>query len=788
MLAAPLAAQPVEAGLEYADVEFDSQMLRSRGVDGKVADWFRKAPRFTEGVTTVRLTVNGTEMGKARARFDAHGRLCPDRTLLRHANLIVPSDMTDNNAQTCYDLKQAWPQAEIVLDPSQERVSIVVPPDAVVTHADSGRWDHGGVAGMLNYDAQYMDSAGLQANVGFVQLGTEAGLNAGDWVLRSRQTFTRFNGANRFTHAAAYAQRSFAEQKTVVQVGQISLSNPMFGVGQVLGVQVMPESALQNRGSGALVEGVADMQSVVEVRQSGALVYSTTVPAGPFRLQNFPLINSRSDLDVTVTGSDGQKRQFVVPATAFLVNGGFVSPGWSFGAGKLEQEGGVDTPWVATAANGWSIGPRATLGAGVLASSQYQAVAVELDSQPFDGTSLSLQVTSANDRRNGNRGVSLSASLNHLLTERAWFNVNATQQTPGYRELSDTLRSDADGAIDLTRNQIGGGLGWSHETIGALTLAWSTSTTFRGSNAQYLRASWSRQFNRISVGLNLDRSSGGAQPTDNRLYLTVNIPLGTQGSSVNGWLNSRKDSVRTGARYNGRASQDRNWSVSAEHDTGTGRTSATGMVDIVTPVGQLAGGLVQDTTGYTSWSARATGGMLTHGGGVTISPYRITDTFGIAKVGDEAGVRLETPGGPTWTDRRGYAVLPALNAYRTQAIQVDTRSLSKHVDIANAWHEAQPARGAVSYLNFDVVSTRRVLVDARNADGARLPSGAGVFSSGDHFITVTSSDGTLFVPDAHPGMQLEVQSPDLSSCRLTLDIPAKPDRNGPYETTSATCT
>ena len=66
-------------------------------------------------------------------------------------------------------------------------------------------------------------------------------------------------------------------------------------------------------------------------------------------------------------------------------------------------------------------------------------------------------------------------------------------------------------------------------------------------------------------------------------------------------------------------------------------------MDMVTPVSQLGGSLSNSNDGNTSWSMRASGGVAMHQHGVTLSPYRISDTFGIAKVGDESGVRIETP-------------------------------------------------------------------------------------------------------------------------------------------------
>lgn len=776
-------AQAAPGPAELAEeTEFDLQILKAKGVDSKIAEWFRHAPRFTPGESTVTLTVNGNLRGKLNARFDDEGQLCVNNEFVKQAGLIKPPGFIDDGS--CFDLKTAWPQTELTLDPSQGSVSLVVPAQAVAaTGAVSGNWQHGGVAGLFNYDAQYMDSRGATSGVNFMQLGSEVGFNFSDWIVRSKQTFSRLNGEDSLQHQVVYAQRSFVESKKVLQAGQVSLSNSLFGTGQVLGFQLFPEAALQgNNGGPGLVEGIADSQSVVEVRQSNVLVYRTTVPAGPFRLQGFPLLNTRNDLSVTLTGSDGGQRQFIVPASALLLNGNSVAPGLSFGAGKLEQSGSSKAPLVGTLASGWVLSPHATLNAGLLGSSLYSASGLSLDSQPFDSTLLTLQATAARDASYDNNGLSAVASLSYQATERVGLSANASQQTAGYRELSDALLNEPIDNTQSTRNQFGVGIGWSQPTLGSLTLSASRLISYDGSNTDYLRGSWSRQFGQAFLGASLEQDSGSRDSAgETRFYLSVNVAFGN-GRSVNSYLNTSGSSSRSGLRYS-----DRGWSLSGDRDLNTQRTSGSASADRATSVSLLSGGLSHSSDNYTSFSARASGGAVAHAGGITLSPYRISDTFGIAKVGEEAGVRLETSGGSTWTGRNGYAVLPSLNSFRRSTIQIDTRSLDKSVDISNAFQETEAARGSVSSVSFDVVRTRRVLVDVQDAQGKPLPRGASVFNAQDSFVTVVSERGSVFIPDISAGNQFDVQVSGRTICSFTLTLPEQAAANQLYESASAQC-
>lgn len=477
-----------DSTLNSFETEFDTQMIKASGIDSSLAELFRHAPRFLSGENSVALTVNGSGRGKIIAKFDDNGQLCADKDFQKQAGLISPPGFNEETA--CFDLKTVWPQVELSLDPGEGRIDLVLPVQAVaIPGVESGNWNHGGVAGMLNYTAQYMGSAGAYEGINFIQLGSEAGLNINDWIIRSRQTFSRFNGEDTVQHQAAYAQRSFTGSKQVLQTGQISLSNSMFGAGQVFGFQVFPEAALQGTvGGPGLVEGIADTQSVVEVRQSGVLVHSTTVPAGPFRLQGFSLLNTRSDLEVTMTGSNGEKRRFIVPASTFLLNGNIVAPGLSFGVGKLDQEGSSQAPLLGTVADGWVLNPQTTLNAGLLGSSLYRAGAIRLETQPWDSTLVLLQGTLSQDVKHDSKGAALTVSLAHNLSERISVNLNASQQTGGYRELSEALQDDdLETAVQRSFKQFGAGVSWSIQSLGSLSLSMARSTDFKGDSANYMR-------------------------------------------------------------------------------------------------------------------------------------------------------------------------------------------------------------------------------------------------------------------------------------------------------------
>lgn len=147
-----------------SDTQFDLDVLKQRGIDLKVAEFFSKAPRFTQGMRRVTVLVNGEPRGMVETSFDAEGQLCFNRALLDQANLKVPEDYLigadadtsrkgEGGPNSCYDFVKAFPQTEVELRPGREEVALIVNTEALRPLTDDlGAYQRGGTAGLLNYD------------------------------------------------------------------------------------------------------------------------------------------------------------------------------------------------------------------------------------------------------------------------------------------------------------------------------------------------------------------------------------------------------------------------------------------------------------------------------------------------------------------------------------------------------------------------------------------------------------------------------------------------------------
>ncbi|QQX56984.1 fimbria/pilus outer membrane usher protein [Pseudomonas chlororaphis] len=801
----PLRAEPakVDSAIasqekKTASVSFDLDMLKGRGIDPKLADYFADAPRFREGSHVVTLFVNGERKGQANALFDSQGELIFDKSLLDKAQLITPTASfrrpEDVPGTESYDFIKAYPNTVVQLQPGKEEVHLIVPTETLKPLGQEvGQYDTGGTAALLNYNLIGVNSEFSSGSSEFRSVDTVAGFNAGDWIFRSRQTYTSQGSNSRAEHLYAYGQKTFSDISSIVQGGQINISNSIFAGDPITGVQIVPETGLRQaaQGSGATVEGIAYSTARVEVRQNNALIHTSVVPAGPFSLTNLQLLSSNSDLDVTVIEADGSRQTFSIPAAS--LGGGTLgsAPGFSFAAGQYRPYGDVDSkkPTLLTGTGTWQLDSKTNITAGLMGASDYQAAGWATDHALTPATTLGLRQLVSTANEENARGTQISASLNTVVNDRLSLSFSATQSTEGYRDLVDTTYTtdESDWLKGRYRNQYTASMGWTNKTLGGFRLSHSYSTLFDDTSTQRLVGSWSKNFKRANVSLNVQKSMGETGPYDtgDAVYLSVSVPIG--GRTVRTYVNADNNRTRTGATFNEQVNDNFGYRLQAERDMTDRETDMSVMTNILPRYTQATLGYSRSGKDTTTYNGSLSGGIVAHNDGVTFTPYAVDDTFSILSVGDIPGVKISTPQGPVWTDFSGKAVAPSLQAYSNNRLEIAPSSLPRNVDIVNGFKEVQAGRGAVKRVDFGVVSSRRVLMTAKDLNGQPLDKGLVVVDGQKQYLSTVAGNGQIFLSNVEPGTQLLVSLANGKSCSLNYKLADKADTSTYFEAVDALC-
>lgn len=774
---------------------FDATMLRSRGIDLAAANRLYDKPRYTGGTQRVMLVVNGQRRGMVETRFDAEGQPCLTDAFLEAADLVSLAGKSagQDQADVCHDLLATYPQARIEPQPELLALSLVVPTEAIrERRREVSESSRGGNAAVFNYDAMALHSRFSDTTTRFITANTELGFNAGDWIVRSRNTFTSYDGMSRNVQLDAYAQRTFVDHQAMLQVGQINLFNPVLSGARITGIQVITEHTLaeQQRG-GVQVQGIALGQARVEVRQDGALVYSTVVPAGQFTLNNVRRLNSRSDLEVTVLEEDGSSRSFVVPAALAGVD--VPPPGYTMAAGRVRDiigtTGPRDDAWVASA--GWTgaFAGNRTVSAGAMVASDYMAAGGGLGWMPWQNGQVLVSVQASQSRGQMNeRGALASASFSQQFADRWSINAGAAQRTTGYRDLLESYqRASEDIRLYRYKSQYSIGSGWQTSRLGSFNASYADSTLFDGSRSSRGLFSWGAMFGRASLSVAAEWSLGGKQTQGNLVYATLSVPLG-KAQRLRTSVRTVDGGQRSNVALSGAINENVNYQLGAEQDSRQSETALYAGLSVLPRYAQLDFGYRRNGPDQSSYNVAARGGVVWHDKGITLSPYAVQETFAVASVGDVSGAKLSTPSGPVWTDFKGRAIVAQLPAYTASNVEVVANSLPRNVDLDNGLRTVNAGRGAVENIGFSVSRTRRILLTVDTGSGAPLPKGAAVVTADDQLVTLVQADGRVFLPSVQKEQRFWVKLPDDRSCELHFELPTKVNLDVFFEKQTAICT
>ncbi|HHN5969823.1 TPA: fimbria/pilus outer membrane usher protein, partial [Klebsiella pneumoniae] len=192
---------------------------------------------------------------------------------------------------------------------------------------------------------------------------------------------------------------------------------------------MLPDS---QRGFAPVIHGIARSTAQVSIKQNGYEIYQSTVPPGPFAINDLYAASSGGDLQVTIKENDGTRQVFSVPwsTVPVLQREGYTRYALTAGeyrSGNVQQEEpkffqgtvlhGLPTGW--------------TIYGGAQLAERYRAVNLGMGKNMGDFGALSLDITQANatlSDYSDHQGQSIRFLYNKALSD-----VGTNIQLVGYR-------------------------------------------------------------------------------------------------------------------------------------------------------------------------------------------------------------------------------------------------------------------------------------------------------------------------------------------------------------------
>ncbi|MEW5288911.1 fimbria/pilus outer membrane usher protein [Erwinia papayae] len=788
------------------EVEFDSSFLYVSDKNAIDLSRFASSASVLPGIYRTAVYVNNTASGKDDIHFisrqDGSVYACFNASLLKKipfAEAKLPEDfyhgIRESDPESCIDLREKLPQAEVLYDSNEQRLDISVPQILLVKKArgavDREEWDSGIAAMPLGYNITGYRSES-QGNVWQSAYGTlNAGLNLGPWYFRHNGN-GNWQEHKEFSYNAVntWLQRDLPVIQGRILAGQTSTPGLIFDTLPFSGVQIASDDRMlpySLRGYAPEIRGIARTSARVTVRQNNQLIYDTTVPPGEFLINDIYPAGYGSDLYVTVREADGSEQNFQVPYSSIAQ---LLRPGnhrYSFTAGKIRSSNLHDHPpfWEATWQYGFS--NILTGWSGLQLSERYSAVQFGAALGTSAGA-FALDITHARDSEKQWNNLQKSSGESYKFSYSKTVDATSSNLTlsawqfssQGYQDLLTTLQNR-----QSLKSGTSTSASWRTRQRLTLTLDQSLPTgfghlTFSGSIQNYwnqphdtrqFQFGYSNRFKSLTWGITANRTYSSDGDAENNYLLNFTLPLAKSASHTSSQL--RVDLSRDGdGRYARQATLtgtlgDANpfsYGISATSENGNGTSgSVTGSYH--SRLTAMSGSWSQGS-GYKSGSFSLSGTMLAHAGGVTLTPYN-SDTFALIEARGAEGARVSTYPG-VYVDHAGFAAVPYLNPYQLNEVTIDPVGASSSIELDNTTQRVVPWSGAVVAVKYNTRYGNPLLINALY-NGEPVRFGAEVIDEEGNSLGSVGQAGQIFVRVNTMQGQLTVKWAEGADGRCTVD-------------------
>ncbi|MBW9461420.1 fimbrial biogenesis usher protein [Kluyvera sp. EC_51] len=799
---ATLLASP--AFLAQAELYFNPRFLADDPAAVADLSSFEKGQELPPGTYRMDIYLNDGFMTTRDVTFSAgengHGLMpCLTRGQLASMglNTAVIKGMEALEPDACVPFTEMIKDATIRLDVGQQRLYLTIPQAYMGNQArgyiSPELWDNGITAGLLNYN---FTGNNVQNRVGgssqYAYLNLQSGLNVGAWRLRDNSTWSYSSGSsseNKWQHVNTWLERDITPFRSRLTLGDSYTNGDVFDGINFRGAQLASDDNMlpdSQKGFAPVIHGIARGTAQVSIKQNGYEIYHSTVPPGPFTINDLYAAGNGGDLQVAIKEADGSVQSFTVPYSSVPVLQREGHTRYALTAGKYRSGNDLQedpTFFQSTLMHGLPAGW--TLYGGTQLADRYRAFNLGVGKNMGDLGALSVDITQANAMLpddSEQQGQSVRFLYNKSLSELGT-NIQLVgyrYSTQGYYSFADTTYQRMSGHSVVTED---GPVYVKPKFTDYYNLAYSkrgkvqVSVTQQLGRTATLYVSGSRQSywgtdsadEQFQVGLNTAVSdinwtlsysltkNAWQDGRDQMLAVNVNIPFSH-------WLRSDSQSVwrHASASYsmsddlNGRMSnlaglygtllEDNNLSYSVQTgyaSGGEGSSGSTGYAAL-----NYRGGYGNANVGYSHSDSLKqlyygmSGGVLAHANGVTLS-QPLNDTVVLVSAPGAEGTRIENQTGVR-TDWRGYAVLPYATEYRENRVALDTNSLADNVDLDDAVVNVVPTHGAIVRAKFKTRVGMKLLMTLTHR-GKLVPFGAVVTSADNQNSSIVADNGLVYL-------------------------------------------
>lgn len=792
------------------DVIFNTDFMRS---DVDVSAYSRGNP-VPAGEYSVELYVNERWKGKTNVTFkmteekSTIAKPCFDLNLVAKLGIdierIKPGILEKlKSDHACVQPQDIATDLVANYDVSMQRINLQSPQIYLVRNArgyvSPELWDNGITAATLQYDynAYHSEMSGSDS-ISTQYLGLQGGFNWDVWRLRYRGSFNWTEGQGwNYDNTNTYLERAIVPLRSKLVLGESSTDGQVFDSIAFRGVMLMSDDRMytdSQRGFAPLINGIANTNALVRISQRGIRIYESTVPPGPFVIDDLYPTGTGGDLLVTVKEADGSEHSFTV---TFASIAELLRPGttrYSVMGGRYHNTTINEEPEIMMGTLRHGFTNLITGYTGLLGGEDYQSAVAGIALNTGVGA-ISADIAHARTKlydETSAEGQSFRLSFAKILPVT---NTNITlasyrYSSSGYYDMNDAMllrdsqRRSHSGYYSSSINrknriQLSAAQNIS-DTWGSFNISASTQDYWNrnGQDTEY-QIGYSNGFKWFTLNVNANRSRDlDTGKWDNKIAVGISLPLGE--SAHTAYLSStyvqERDHRGLQNSIAGTLGSDRQYNYNAfasvDHYKDSADKNTGGVSGNWTSPWSTVGGSFSAGNGYQQYSMNMSGGAIAWRNGIVLTPI-MGDTMAVIEAENAGGAKI-TSNSSLRLDNSGKAAVPYLTPYRQNTIELDPKGLSNDVSLDVTSQNSVPTAGAVVLMKYKTDTGHSALLNI-NHSGEVLPFGSSIYDETDNNVGYITQGGQGFVRVKNESGRLYVQWGNNGSqrCSFHYQLPQK---------------
>ncbi|UPS63405.1 fimbria/pilus outer membrane usher protein [Providencia rettgeri] len=738
-----------------------------------------------EGLYSIDFYVNGYWKGRHEIQLSKRDKqniaACYSNTLLMSLsiNTTALNPTLSRSEQPCGFLKEWNNDSNIkeTFDPTSLRLDLTLP-QLYIIQSQAGYvppefWDKGIPALNTAYQANFYSNNLSDSSIerySTMYLGINSGFSYNGWQLKHIGNAAWQEGDSfRWDSNQTYLQAPLVSMKSTMTMGQFYTEGNLFDSVSLRGVKIATDDSMYLDGVTNYtpeIRGIAQSNALVTVRQNNTVIYQTTVPPGPFNLQDGTPSGYGNDLEVIIKEADGSESSFFVPYSSLpqLLRPKFTR--YQIATGKLDQNSYHHRPYIIQGTLQHGYNNYFTFYTGINAYDDYQAYMLGTAINTQVGA-LAYDITSARMKTQNHRenGFKHQLTLNKLFSDtktnfivsgnvrsnESYYNLNESLYLIDNekRQTTSQLRHEKK-SLNYTINQeLPESYGGFYFT-GRIVDYWDD----RDTEKQY-QFNYYNHFDKLSYSISFIRlySDNYNNSKDDRISINLSYPLyfgDNQHISLTSntiFNNSSFDATQLG--INGSLDEDNNWvyGINSSFSNNSNNNIALNTA-YRTPYSALNASYSHGKR-YRQYALGANGSMVFHADGVTFSP-NISQTMALIEAKDAQGASIVgSPG--THIDSQGYALASYMRPYRVNTIELDPKGSSEDIVFQNTLKNVVPYEGSIVKVSFGTKVEKSKVFEVKRINNQPLPFGAEIKGDSGASIGSVGQGSNIFVNDEYEG-------------------------------------